>query len=86
MNPENPPSPTSELSDGLDNRGSVSPVVLETPRNSTGASISIQTPIQRRIIIEDDTMLYAYPKYSKPLDTAAHIKQFKSIWAVNHGT
>jgi hypothetical protein len=30
--------------------------------------------------------LYAYPKYSNHLDAAAHVKQFRSIWAVNHGT
>jgi hypothetical protein len=31
-------------------------------------------------------MLYAYPKYSNHPDAAAHVKQFRSIWAVNHGT
>jgi hypothetical protein len=36
--------------------------------------------------IDDDTMLYAYPKYSNHPDAAAHVKQFRSIWAVNHGT
>jgi hypothetical protein len=34
----------------------------------------------------DDIMPYAYPKYSKHPDAAAHVKQFWSIWAVNHGT
>jgi hypothetical protein len=31
-------------------------------------------------------MSYAYPKYSNHPDAAAHVKQFWSIWAVNHGT
>jgi hypothetical protein len=31
-------------------------------------------------------MPYAYPKYSNHPDAKAHIKQFRSIWAVNHGT
>jgi hypothetical protein len=31
-------------------------------------------------------MSYAYPKYSNHPDAAAHVKQFRSIWAVNHGT
>jgi hypothetical protein len=29
-------------------------------------------------------MPYAYPKYSNHPDAAAHVKQFRSIWAVNH--
>jgi hypothetical protein len=31
-------------------------------------------------------MPYAYPKYSNHPDAAVHVKQFRSIWAVNHGT
>jgi hypothetical protein len=31
-------------------------------------------------------MPYAYPKCSNHLDAAAHVKQFQSIWVVNHGT
>jgi hypothetical protein len=31
-------------------------------------------------------MSYAYPKYSNHPDVAAHVKQFPSIWAVNHWT
>jgi hypothetical protein len=31
-------------------------------------------------------MPYGYPKYSNHPDAAAHVKQFWSIWAVNHGT
>jgi hypothetical protein len=31
-------------------------------------------------------MPYAYTKYSSHSDAAAHVKQFRSIWAVNHGT
>jgi hypothetical protein len=31
-------------------------------------------------------MSYAYPKYSNHPDAAAHVKQFRSIWAVNHRT
>jgi hypothetical protein len=29
---------------------------------------------------------YTYPKYSNHPDAAAHVKQFWSIWVVNHGT
>jgi hypothetical protein len=36
--------------------------------------------------IDDDTMLYAYPKYSNHPDAATHVKQFQSIWAMNHRT
>jgi hypothetical protein len=31
-------------------------------------------------------MPYTYPIYSNHPDAAAHVKQFRSIWAVNHGT
>jgi hypothetical protein len=31
-------------------------------------------------------MPYAYPKYSNHPDAVAHVKQFRSIWAMNHGT
>jgi hypothetical protein len=36
--------------------------------------------------LADSIMPYAYPKYSNHPDAAAHVKQFRSIWAVNHGT
>jgi hypothetical protein len=84
VSPINPQSPIPDLSDGLDNQGGVSPGVSATPRNGPGAST--QNPIKWRIITEDATMPYAYPKYSNHLDAAAHVKQFQSIWAVNHGT
>jgi hypothetical protein len=32
----------------------------------------------------DDIMSYAYPKYSNHPDAAAHVKQFRSIWPINH--
>jgi hypothetical protein len=85
VSPVNPQSPTPEVSNGLDSQGSVSLVVPATPRNGPGASTPVQTPIKRRTITEDDTMPYAYPKYSNHPDVAAHVKQFRSIWAVNHG-
>jgi hypothetical protein len=85
VDPVNPQSPTPEVSDGVDSQGSGSPVVPATPRNGPGASNPVQTPIKRRTITEDDTMPYAYPKYSNHPDAAAHVKQFRSIWAVNHG-
>jgi hypothetical protein len=31
-------------------------------------------------------MPYAYPKSSNHPDAVAHVKQFRSIWVVNHGT
>jgi hypothetical protein len=43
-------------------------------------------PTNPRRIIADDIMPYAYPKYSNHSDAAAHVKQLRSIWAVNHGT
>ena len=30
-------------------------------------------------------MPYPYPKYTNHPDARAHVKQFRSIWAVNHG-
>jgi hypothetical protein len=86
VSPVNPQSPTPELSDGLDSQGGVSLVVPATPQNGPGASTPVQTPIKRRIIMKNDTMPYAYPKYSNHPDAAIHVKQFQSIWAVNHGT
>jgi hypothetical protein len=61
-------------------------MVPATPQNGLGASTPVQTPIKRSILTEDDKMPYVYPKYSNHPDVAAHVKQFRSIWAVNHGT
>jgi hypothetical protein len=33
----------------------------------------------------DDIMPYAYPKNCNHPDATAHVKQFRSIWAMNHG-
>jgi hypothetical protein len=43
-------------------------------------------PMTRHPKFADDIMPNAYPKYSHHPDAAAHVKQFWSIWAVNHGT
>jgi hypothetical protein len=51
----------------------------------TGAGASLPTTHLRRNL-DEETMPYAYPKYANHPDAAAHVKQFWSIWAVNHGT
>jgi hypothetical protein len=45
-----------------------------------------QTPTNQRQIPSKDIMPYTYPKYSNHPDATPHVKQFRSIWAVNHGT
>jgi hypothetical protein len=69
----------SGVSDGS---GTLS-AVLGLPTVGTGAGAS-QTTTRLRRTLDDDTMPYAYPKYSNHPDAAAHVKQFRSIWAVNH--
>jgi hypothetical protein len=54
-----------------------------TVTKGTGVPQKLTNPHR---IIADDNMPYAYPKYSNHPDAAAHVKQFRSIWAVNHGT
>jgi hypothetical protein len=49
-----------------------------------GTGVPVPT-MNRRQNFSDDIMPYAYPKYSNHPDVAAHVKQFQSIWAVNHG-
>jgi hypothetical protein len=71
------------VSDGYETSSAV--VVVGSPTVVTGTGVP-QTTTNQRWIIEDDTMPYAYPKYSNHLDAAAHVKQFRSIWAANHGT
>jgi hypothetical protein len=60
-------------------------VVGGPPTVAKGTTVP-QKPTNPRRIIADDIMSYAYPKYSYHPDAAAHVKQFRSIWAVNHGT
>jgi hypothetical protein len=64
---------------------SVEVVVGGSPTVAKGTGVP-NKPTNQRQTIADDIMLYAYPKYSNHPDAAAHIKQFRSIWAVNHGT
>jgi hypothetical protein len=66
--------------------GIPSPIVVggsPTAVQRTGVPL---TPTTQRRIPEDNVMPYAYPKYSNHRDAAAHVKQFRSIWVVNHGT
>jgi hypothetical protein len=71
----------SGVSDGSGTSSAV--VGLSTVGTGAGAS---QTTTRLRKTLDEDTMPYAYPKYSNHPDAAAHVKQFRSIWAVNHGT
>jgi hypothetical protein len=55
------------------------------------STVVVGRPVPQRLtnqcrILTDDIMPYAYPKYSNHPDAAAHVKQFRSIWAMNHGT
>jgi hypothetical protein len=70
---------------GVSDGSGTSSVVVALATASTGAGASL-TPTRLRKGLDDDTMPYAYPKYSNHPDAAAHVKQFRSIWAVNHGT
>ncbi len=38
-----------------------------------------------RVQTGEEDMPYPYPKYSNHPDTRSHMKQFRSIWAMNHG-
>jgi hypothetical protein len=68
----------------LDESGTSSAVVgLPTVGMGAGGS-PITTRLRR--MIDEDTMPYAYLKCSNHPYAAAHVKQFRSIWAVNHGT
>jgi hypothetical protein len=64
----------SRVSDGS---GTLS-AILGLPTVDTGAGAS-QTTTRLRRTLDDDTMPYAYPKYSNHPDAAAHVKQFRSI-------
>jgi hypothetical protein len=70
---------------GVSDISRTSSAVVGVSTVGTGAGTSQITTRLRRTI-DDDTMPYAYPKYSNHLDAAAQVKQFWSIWAVNHGT
>jgi hypothetical protein len=70
---------------GVSDGSGTSSAVVGLPTVGTGAGGShITTSLRRKS--DDDTMSYAYPKYSNHPDAAAHVKQFRSIWAVNYGT
>jgi hypothetical protein len=72
-----------EISEGLEISATV--VVGGSLTVAKGTGVPNKTTNQRRTIA-DDIMSYAYPKYSNHPDAAAHVKQFRSICAVNHGT
>jgi hypothetical protein len=71
----------SGVSDGYE----TSSAVVGSPAVGMGIGVS-QLTTHQRPKIEDDTMPYAYPKYYNHPDSAVHVKKFRSIWAVNHGT
>jgi hypothetical protein len=71
------------VSDGSEISSAV--VVGGPPTVAKGTSVP-QKPTNPHWIIADDIMPYAYPKYSNHPDEVAHVKQFRSIWVVNHGT
>jgi hypothetical protein len=62
------------------------PVVVSGPRTVVQGTCVPLIPTNQRRILAEDIMPYPYPKYSNHLDAAAHVKQFRSIWAVNDGT
>jgi hypothetical protein len=66
-----------EIPDGLE-------ISVASPVTVTGTGIRVITTNLRQNF-SDDIMSYVYPKYSNHPDVAAHVKQFRSIWAVNHG-
>jgi hypothetical protein len=70
---------------GVSDGSGTSSAVVGASTASTGAGASLPTTHLRRNL-DEDTMSYAYPKYANHPDAAAHVKQFRSIWAVNHGT
>jgi hypothetical protein len=91
VSPESSEVPTedtvfSEIEDsGVSDGSGTSSAVVGLLTVGTGAGGSqITTRLCRQI--DEDTMPYAYPKYSNHPDSVAHVKQFRSIWAVNHGT
>jgi hypothetical protein len=55
-----------------------------SPVPATGTGVPI-IPITRRQHLTDDIVPHVYPKYFNHSDAAAHVKQFRSIWAVTHG-
>jgi hypothetical protein len=74
-----------KISDGLKILAASSPAEVDgISAAAIGTSVPRQPTIQRRKPA-DDIMSYAYPKYSSHPDTAAHVKQFQSIWAMNAG-
>jgi hypothetical protein len=91
------PHPTETVTNGfipsdveeirVSDRSEISSVVVigGPPTFAKGTGVP-QKPTNPRRIIADNIMPYTYPKYSYHPDAAAHIKQFRSIWAVNHGT
>jgi hypothetical protein len=85
---EVPPEDTacSDTEDsGVSDGSETSSAVVGLSTAGTGACASLP-PTQLRRGLDEDTMSYAYPKYSNHPDATAHVKKFRSIWAVNHGT
>jgi hypothetical protein len=78
-----PDAQVIEISEGL--KISAAVVVGGSPTVAKGTSVP-HKPTNRCRTIADDIMSYAYPKYANHPDAAAHVKQFRSIWAVNHAT
>jgi hypothetical protein len=70
---------------GVSDGSETSSAVVGASTAGTGAGASLATTHLRRNL-DKDTMPYAYPKYANHPNAAAHVKQFQSIWAVNHGT
>jgi hypothetical protein len=86
VNPEDPRIFTPDVLDGLGNPRSVHPAAPASLRGPIGAATPVPNPIKSRYFMEDDTMSYAYPKYSNHPEVAAHVKQLWSVGAMNHGT
>jgi hypothetical protein len=82
---EDVPSDTEESGIQIDS-GIPSPVIVGGPPTAGQGTGVPLTPTAQRRISEEDVMPYAYPKYSNHPDAAVHVKKFRSIWAVNHGT
>jgi hypothetical protein len=75
-----------EIPDGLETSvASLATILGGPPAAMTGMGFLVPSMTWHQSFL-DDIMSYAYLKYSNHLDVAAHVKQFRSIWAVNHAT
>jgi hypothetical protein len=79
------PSDTDEIGI-LDTSGISSTVIVGGPLTIAQGTGVPQTPRNQRQILSEDIMPCAYQKYSNHPEAAAHLKKFRSIRAVNHGT